>query len=66
MKALSSEEKRVLSHLKAKLWLCVGEIVRRECVELGVEATGQFTAGLVELVYLQLLNLGEDLEGFAG
>jgi histone H3/H4 len=62
MKQLSTEEKQVASQLKAKLWYTVSRMVEEEGV---VPVTPKFVAALVELVYTQTLQLGEDLELFA-
>lgn len=58
--------------LKASVYLMVAKIVDKKIEELQtvpgseqVVATPTFLAGLVELVYSQLINLGEDLELFA-
>ncbi|ONH68564.1 MHF histone-fold complex subunit 1 [Cyberlindnera fabianii] len=71
MKALTEDEKALAAHLKARLWLAVGKIVEAEVAELSapegkpIKATPQFIASLVELVYNQVIQLGEDLESFA-
>ena len=52
-------------HLKARLWLSIAKIVEEETKELNVEPTKLFTATLAELVYNQVLVIGDDLESFA-
>lgn len=52
--------------LKAAVYLAVAQTVEAEVARLGaVAATPTFVATLVELVYNQIVNLGEDLELFA-
>jgi centromere protein S len=53
------------AQLKRALWLHVGRIVDAETLALGVNATPQFIAALMELVYAQITNSGRDLEAFA-
>jgi hypothetical protein len=40
--------------LRSALWLHVGKVVDEESINLGVNATPQFIAGLMELVWAQL------------
>lgn len=55
------------SQLKSAIYLMVSKIVEQDLVNIdaNISATPTFVASLVELVYNQLLNLGEDLELFA-
>ncbi|KAM9894199.1 hypothetical protein OXX80_009615 [Metschnikowia pulcherrima] len=56
----------ISTQLKSSVYLNVAKMVEEQCSELGVAASPSFVASLVELVYNQLLLLGEDLELFAG
>ena len=51
--------------LKRALWLHVGRIVDAQTLAMGVNATPQFTAALMEATYAQIVNSGRDLESFA-
>lgn len=51
--------------LKRALWLHVGRLVDAQTLALGVTATPQFTAALMEATYAQIVNAGCDLESFA-
>ncbi|ODQ67877.1 hypothetical protein NADFUDRAFT_44593, partial [Nadsonia fulvescens var. elongata DSM 6958] len=62
---LTSEHKETLDRLKAAVWYKVGKIVEQECLELKTDATPQFIAALTELLFNQIINLGEDLESFS-
>lgn len=55
------------AQLKAAVYLSVSSMIEQELPKLGsnVNVTPTFIASLVELVYNQLINLGEDLELFA-
>lgn len=53
------------SQLKALIFLMVSKIIEEETSKMEVQSTPMFTASLVDLVFNQLLNLGEDLELFA-
>lgn len=55
----------VPTQLKGSVYLNVAKMVEEQCQELGVTASPSFVASLVELVYNQILLLGEDLELFA-
>ncbi|CUM63315.1 uncharacterized protein PRCAT00000886001 [Priceomyces carsonii] len=57
-------ESEVATQLKSAVYLMVAKIVEEELGE-NVSSTPSFLASLVELVYNQLINLGEDLELFA-
>ncbi|ODV83089.1 hypothetical protein CANARDRAFT_30316 [[Candida] arabinofermentans NRRL YB-2248] len=72
MKTLSNEEKEIAIHLKANIWYIISQQMNHEVSKLAstplgknVTVTTRFTAALVELVYRQLITLGEDLELFA-
>ncbi|VEU22039.1 DEKNAAC103021 [Brettanomyces naardenensis] len=71
MKTLTEEEKEIATHLKASIWYTVSKAVERQTKKLSddsgstITATPQFIAALVELVYRQLNNVGEDLSLFA-
>lgn len=54
-----------VSRLKASIYLSVAKMVEEYTSELGTSASPAFVASLVEIVYNQLENLGEDLELFA-
>ncbi|CCE88752.1 Piso0_001531 [Millerozyma farinosa CBS 7064] len=60
-------EPQIESQLKSAVYLSVSRIVEEEISSLdgNVSATPTFVAALVDLVYNQLINLGEDLESFA-
>lgn len=60
-------EPQIESQLKSAVYLLVSKIVEEEIMSLdgNVSATPTFVAALVDLVYNQLINLGEDLELFA-
>ncbi|ETN41641.1 uncharacterized protein HMPREF1541_03577 [Cyphellophora europaea CBS 101466] len=51
--------------LKRALWLHIGRLVDAQTLELGVNATPQFIAALMEATYAQIVNAGRDLESFA-
>lgn len=55
------------AQLKSSVYLTVAKMVEQqvESLEGSVSVTPSFVALLVELVYNQLINLGEDLELFA-
>lgn len=53
-----------MSELKSAVYLMVAKMVEDQ-VPADVVATPTFIASLVELVYNQIINLGEDLELFA-
>ncbi|CUM49793.1 uncharacterized protein AC631_03268 [Debaryomyces fabryi] len=56
-----------VSQLKSAIYLMVSKMVEQDLthIDKDISATPTFVASLVELVYNQLLNLGEDLELFA-
>ncbi|GMM35062.1 Mhf1 protein [Saccharomycopsis crataegensis] len=62
---MSMEEDDVQAHLKASIWDTVSELVDQETKGLGISATPTFIAALVQLVFDQLLSVGEDLKAFA-
>lgn len=51
--------------LKASIYLSVAKFVESKTADLNVGASPSFVASLVELVYNQLVEMGEDLELFA-
>lgn len=51
--------------LKRALWLHIGRIVDAQTLAMGVNATPQFIAALMEATYAQIVNSGRDLESFA-
>jgi centromere protein S len=51
--------------LKRALWLHIGRIVDAQTLSMGVNATPQFIAALMEATYAQIVNSGRDLESFA-
>lgn len=61
----NSGNSELKAELKTSIFLMVSRIIDGEANKLNVNVTPMFTASLVELVYNQLLNLGEDLELFA-
>lgn len=57
----------VESQLKSAIYLMVSKMVEQQLPIMGndISATPTYVASLVELVYNQLINVGEDLEHFA-
>lgn len=53
------------TELKAAVYLSVAKMVEQYTRELGTTATPAFVASLIELVFAQIIVLGEDLENFA-
>lgn len=53
------------AQLKAAIYLNVAKMIEKQTSQLGVTASPSFVASLVELVYNQVVTLGEDLELFA-
>ncbi|QFZ28915.1 hypothetical protein EJF18_50133 [Clavispora lusitaniae] len=53
------------TRLKASIYLSVAKAVEEKTAELKVAASPSFVASLVELVFNQLVSVGEDLELFA-
>lgn len=53
------------AQLKAAVYLSVAKMVEEHTRNIGVAASPSFVASLVELVYNQMIGLGEDLELFA-
>ena len=49
-----SEAAALQEKLKSALWFQIGKIVDEETMNLGVHATPQFIASLVELVWAQI------------
>lgn len=62
---MSNEAKdRILAQLKGKLWYCIERQVNEE-TPFDTTCTPTFTNALVELCYMQLIEMGKDLEAFA-
>lgn len=55
----------ISAQLKSLVYLSVAKMVEQQTAELGTSASPLFVAALVELVYNQMISLGEDLELFA-
>lgn len=55
----------VATQLKSAVYLMVAKMVEEQANQLGTSTTSTYVASLVELVYNQIINLGEDLELFA-
>ncbi|CAH2352433.1 inner kinetochore subunit Mhf1p [[Candida] railenensis] len=55
----------IQANLKAAVYLAVSTMVEEELASSKTTPSPTFVASLVELVYNQLANLGEDLESFA-
>ncbi|GEQ72070.1 hypothetical protein JCM33374_g5756 [Metschnikowia sp. JCM 33374] len=53
------------TQLKSSVYLSVAKMVEDHCKDLNISASPSFVASLVELVYNQILLVGEDLELFA-
>lgn len=51
--------------LKRTLWLHIGRMVDAQTLAMGVNATPQFIAALMEATYAQIVNSGRDLQSFA-
>lgn len=54
-----------MQHLKASLWHTVSNILEEEIQKLKVQYTPNFLAGLVQLVFDQLVSVSEDLNSFS-
>lgn len=54
-----------LTELKSALYLDVAKMIEHYTQQLGVSASPSFVASLIDLVYFQIVLLGEDLEMFA-
>lgn len=59
-----SEKEKILAQLKGKLWYCIERQLSEE-TPFDTNCTPSFTNALVELCYLQLVEMGKDLEAFA-
>lgn len=60
----SSNSSNLVAQLKGKLWYCVEKQVSEE-TPFDTSYTPQFTNALVEMCYMQLVEMGKDLEAFA-
>ncbi|ODQ81719.1 hypothetical protein BABINDRAFT_110730 [Babjeviella inositovora NRRL Y-12698] len=67
MKEVDDENNNVASQIKASIYLTVSKLIDEElkATDPALTSTPRFIASLVELVYLQAITLGEDLESFA-
>ncbi|QLG74983.1 hypothetical protein HG535_0H03100 [Zygotorulaspora mrakii] len=61
---MNDEDAKLTSNLKGKLWYCVERQVDEE-TPFDTRHTPQFINALVELTYVQLSEMGKDLEAFA-
>ncbi|KPI38928.1 uncharacterized protein AB675_4710 [Cyphellophora attinorum] len=53
------------SALKSALWLHTAHLVDSLTLDMGINATPQFKASLMELTYAQIVSAGGDIEAFA-
>lgn len=61
---MSDDRDKLISNLKGKLWYCVERQVDEE-TPFDTTYTPKYTNALVELSYIQLIEMGKDLEAFA-
>lgn len=59
-----NEKDKMISQLKGKLWYCIERQINDE-TPFDVTYTPNFANALVELCYMQLIEMGKDLEAFA-
>ncbi|QLL34359.1 hypothetical protein HG536_0G02180 [Torulaspora globosa] len=64
MSTRKAENDKILAQLKGKLWYCIERQIAEE-TPFDTSCTASFTNALVELCYLQLVEMGKDLEAFA-
>lgn len=64
MSARDNDNDKILAQLKGKLWYCIERQITEE-TPFDTTCTPSFTNALVELCYLQLVEMGKDLEAFA-
>lgn len=55
----------ISTELKSSVYLSVAKMVEQSTKEMNVSASPSFVASLIELVYNQIILLGEDLEAFS-
>lgn len=55
----------ISTELKSAIYLSVAKMVEQSTKEMNVSASPTFVASLIEIVYNQIIMLGEDLEAFA-
>lgn len=55
----------ISTELKSAIYLSVAKMVEQSTRQMNVSASPSFVASLIELVYNQIILLGEDLEAFA-
>lgn len=58
------EKEKLTAQLKGKLWYCIEKQVNEE-TPFDATCTPKFINALVELCYIQLVEMGKDLELFA-
>lgn len=58
------DKEKILAQLKGKLWYCIERQVNEE-TPFDTTCTPTFINALVELCYMQLIEMGKDLEAFA-
>lgn len=56
--AVEPSDTQMDDRLKSTLWYHIGQLVDEETINLGVNATPQYTGSLTELVWAQLGKLG--------
>lgn len=54
----------LIAQLKGKLWYCIEKQVSEE-TSFDTSYTPHYTNALVEMCYMQLVEMGKDLEAFA-
>lgn len=64
MNEQAANDARLVAQLKGKLWYCIEKQVSEE-TPFDVDYTPQYTNALVEMCYMQLVEMGKDLEAFA-
>ncbi|CCE65646.1 hypothetical protein TPHA_0M00710 [Tetrapisispora phaffii CBS 4417] len=58
------DKERLISQLKGKLWYCIEKQVKEE-TPFDTTISPKYINALVELCYIQLVEVGKDLELFA-
>ncbi|GAV47246.1 hypothetical protein ZYGR_0H00870 [Zygosaccharomyces rouxii] len=60
----SANVSKLIAQLKGKLWYCIEKQVSEE-TSFDTSYTPHYTNALVEMCYMQLVEMGKDLEAFA-
>lgn len=61
---MAGNSEQLEAQLKGKLWYAISRQIERE-LPLGTTCSASFLNALVELCYLQMVEMGRDLEAFA-